>query len=144
MSTTERGDLGGLGLRGLPVLLRRHRTFLLYAVIGCSGVVLDLVLFLLLYNTAGLHEQLAAAVSTTAGITNNFLLNTFLNFRRRDGLLVRFLRFYAVGLLGIVLTATLLLVFSTGLRVDPNVVKVLSLPVIVIVQYTLNKRWSFG
>ncbi|MGH3797115.1 MAG: GtrA family protein [Pseudonocardiaceae bacterium] len=138
MSTAERGVLT------VSALLRKHRTFLLYAVIGCSGVLLDLVLFLLLYDIAGLHEQVATAISTTAGITNSFLLNTFLNFRMRDRLLVRFLRFYSVGLLGLALTATLLLVFCTLLGADPNVVKVFSLPMVAVLQYTLNKKWSFG
>lgn len=133
-------------LRGarLHALWSRHRTFLLYAAIGCSGVLLDLVLFLLLYNALGVHEIAATAISTTAGITNNFLLNSFVNFRKRDDMLRRFLRFYAVGVLGIGLTAALLAVFSTGLGVDPNVVKVVSLPVVLVLQFTLNKRWSFG
>lgn len=125
-------------------LWRRYRNFILYAVIGCSGVLLDLAGFLVLYNFVGLHELLATAISTTAGIVNNFLLNSWFNFRKRDGMLRRFLRFYTVGLAGIVLTAALLGVFSTGLGVDPNVVKVLALPLVVILQFTMNKRWSFG
>lgn len=139
MTTTEH-DPG----RPLAVVVRRYRTFLLYAVIGCSGVTLDLVLFLLLYNGIGLHEQVATAISTTAGITNNFLLNALLNFHKRDDLLTRFVRFYTVGLLGIGLVAGLLFVFSTLLAVDPNLVKVASLPVVVAFQYALNKKWSFG
>ncbi len=130
---------------GSPLALwRRHRTFLLYAVIGCSGITLDLVLFLVLYNVVGLHEQVATAISTTAGIGNNFLLNSYLNFRKQDHMLRRFLRFYAIGLLGIGLTVGLLAVFSTGLGIDPNIVKVVALPAVAVLQFTLNKRWSFG
>lgn len=133
------------GLRSAAIgRWHRHRHFVLYAVIGCSGVLLDLVLFLILYNLLDIHEQIATAMSTTAGIVNNFLLNSVLNFRKRDGMLRRFLRFYAVGLMGIGLTTALLGVFSTGLGVDPNIVKVLSLPPVVLFQFTLNKRWSFG
>jgi len=133
------------GLRSTAIgRWHRHRHFILYAAIGCSGVLLDLVLFLVLYNVLNVHEQIATAMSTTAGIVNNFLLNSFLNFRKRDGMLRRFLRFYTVGLMGIGLTTALLGVFSTGLGVDPNIVKVLSLPVVVLFQFTFNKRWSFG
>jgi putative flippase GtrA len=124
-------------------LWQQYRSFILYQLIGVSGVLLDLVLFLLLYNGLGVHEQLATVVSTSAGITNNFLLNSFLNFRKRDGMLRRFLRFYAVGLIGIGLVAVLLLVFHTWLGVDANVVKVVSLPVVAVLQFLLNKRWSF-
>ncbi|MDA3628687.1 GtrA family protein [Saccharopolyspora oryzae] len=120
------------------------RSLLRYAMIGASGVLLDYLLFLLLYNTFGLHEQVANAISTTAGITNNFVLNALFNFRKRDRILVRFLRFYAVGLAGIGLTFVLLQVFSGWLGIDPNLVKAASLPIVLIVQYTINKKWSFG
>ena len=125
-------------------LWQRHRHFFLYQLIGVSGVLLDLVLFLVLYNVVGLHEQIATAISTSAGITNNFLLNSFLNFRKRDGMLRRFARFYSVGLMGIALVAVLLLTFHTWLGVDANVVKVVSMPIVAVFQFFLNKRWSFG
>ncbi|MGI8309376.1 MULTISPECIES: GtrA family protein [Saccharopolyspora] len=120
------------------------RSLLRYALIGASGVLLDYLLFLLLFNAVGLHEQLANAISTTAGITNNFVLNTLFNFRKRDRILVRFLRFYAVGVAGIAWAFVLLQVFSGWLGIDPNLVKAGSLPVVLIFQYSINKKWSFG
>ena len=125
-------------------LWQRYRTFVLYQHIAVTGVLLDLVLFLVLYNVVGMHEQIATAISTSAGITNNFLLNSYLNFRKRDGMLRRFARFYSVGLLGIALVAVLLLVFHTWLGVDANIVKIASMLVVAVVQFFLNKRWSFG
>ncbi|RRO15155.1 GtrA family protein [Saccharopolyspora rhizosphaerae] len=120
------------------------RELLLYALIGGSGVLLDYLLFLLLFNVFGLHHQLANAISTTAGITNNFVLNSLFNFRKTDRIVVRFLRFYAVGIAGIGLTFLLLAVFSTWLGIDANLVKLASLPLVLLFQYTINKRWSFG
>ena len=114
-----------------------------YAAIGISGVCLDYVVFLLLFNAFGLHPQIANAISTTAGIVNNFVLNALLNFRKRDRILVRFLRFYAVGLTGIVLTVLLLKVFSGVLGIDANVVKGVSLPLVLLLQYSINRKWSF-
>ncbi|RZU33090.1 GtrA family protein [Blastococcus saxobsidens] len=139
MTTAERGHRDRLS-----ELWTRYRSFVLYQLIGVTGVLLDLVLFLVLYNVVGMHEQIATAISTSAGITNNFLLNSYLNFRKRDGMLRRFARFYSVGLLGIALVAVLLLVFHTWLGVDANIVKVASMPVVAVVQFFLNKRWSFG
>jgi putative flippase GtrA len=125
-------------------LWQQYRNFVLYQLIGVSGVLLDLVLFLVLYNVLGIHEQVATAISTSAGITNNFLLNSYLNFRKRDGMLRRFARFYSVGLLGIGLVAVLLLVFHSWLGVDANIVKIASMPVVAVLQFFLNKRWSFS
>ncbi len=130
---------------GTPVaeLWRRHRSFVLYQLIGASGALLDLLLFLALYNAVGMHEQIATAISTSVGIANNFLLNSYLNFRKRDGMLRRFVRFYTVGLLGLALVAVLLVVFHSWLGADANVVKVVSMPIVAVLQFLVNKRWSF-
>ena len=128
----------------LPELWARYRQFVLYQLIGASGVVLDLVIFLVLYNAVGMDAQLATVISTSVGIVNNFLLNSFLNFRRRDGMLRRFARFYSVGLLGIGLVALLLLVFHDWIGVDANIVKIASMPVVAVFQFFLNKKWSFA
>ncbi|MEU9325190.1 GtrA family protein [Streptomyces canus] len=115
-----------------------------YALIGGSGVALDLVVFLLLHNLTGMNEQLANALSTTLGIANNFVLNARFTFQRRDRLVVRFLRFYAVGLTGIALTNLLFLAFTDGLGIDANLVKAGSLPLVLALQFVLNRKWSFA
>lgn len=120
------------------------RSLVFYAVIGASGVLLDYLVFLLLFNVAGMHPQLANAIGTTTGITNNFVLNSLFNFRKTDRILVRFLRFYAVGIAGIVLTFVLLEVLSGLLGADPNLVKLASLPLVLLFQYAINRKWSFG
>ena len=115
-----------------------------YAAIGVLGVCLDYGLFVILFTAVGLHPQIANALSTSAGITNNFALNALFNFRRRDRLLVRFARFYAVGLSGIALTFVLLAVFATWLGLPANLVKAASLPLVLVLQYTINRKWSFA
>lgn len=123
---------------------RDLRQLITYALVGGSGVLLDLGAFLLLYNVAGLHEQLANVLSTSLGITNNFVLNALFTFGKRDRLLLRYLRFYSVGLTGIALTFVLLAVFSRGLGIDPNLVKAGSLPLVLGLQFVLNRKWSFA
>lgn len=130
--------------RQLPVQLwRRHRTLLLYGAIGCSGILLDLAVFAVLYNAVGLPAQVANAISLTAGITNSFLLNSFVNFRARDDLLRRFARFYLVGLTGMAMVVVALFVFGTLAGFDANIVKACSVPAVVAFQYWANSRWSF-
>lgn len=123
---------------------RDFRQLITYALVGGSGVLLDMGAFLLLYNVAGLHEQVANVFSTSLGITNNFVLNALFTFGKRDRLVLRYLRFYAVGLTGIALTFVLLAVFSRGLGVDPNLVKAGSLPLVLVFQFALNRKWSFA
>jgi len=123
---------------------RISRQLISYTLIGGSGVALDLLVFLLLHNVAGMNEQFANAISTTLGIANNFALNARFTFERRDRLVVRFLRFYAVGLTGIALTNLLFLAFTDGLGVDANLVKAGSLPLVLALQFVLNRKWSFA
>ncbi|MFD6274813.1 GtrA family protein [Streptomyces sp. NPDC060209] len=120
------------------------RQLISYALVGGSGVLLDLLAFLALFNWFGVHEQVANALSTTLGITNNFLLNARFTFHRRDRLLGRFLRFYAVGLTGTALTFALLWIFAGRLGADPNLVKCASLPFVLAMQFVLNRKWSFA
>jgi putative flippase GtrA len=120
------------------------RQLVRYTLIGGSGVALDMIVFLLLHNTAGLDEQWANVLSTTLGIANNFVLNALFTFERRDRLVVRFLRFYAVGLTGIALTYLLFLVFTNALGIDANLVKAGSLPLVLALQFVLNRKWSFA
>jgi putative flippase GtrA len=120
------------------------RQLVRYTVIGGSGVALDMVVFLLLHNWAGMNEQIANVLSTTLAITNNFILNALFTFERRDRLVMRFLRFYAVGLTGIVFTDLLFLVFTDALGIDANLVKAGSLPLVLALQFVLNRKWSFA
>ncbi|MBA8827488.1 putative flippase GtrA [Saccharopolyspora lacisalsi] len=141
MTTTDEPESDVPAMTRPPLVSKQ---LVLYALLGGFGVVLDYLLFLLLFNVAGLHEQLANAISISAGITSSFTLNTLFNFRKRDRLLTRFVRFYAVGMGGIALTFVLLAVFAGPVGLDPNLVKLGSLPLVLIFQYTLNKKWSFG
>ncbi|MDQ0763447.1 GtrA family protein [Streptomyces canus] len=127
-----------------PAPPRITRQLLRYTLIGGSGVAVDLVVFLLLHNLTGVNEQFANALSTTLGIVNNFALNARFTFERRDRLVVRFLRFYAVGLTGIALTNLLFLAFTDGLGIDANLVKAGSLPLVLALQFVLNRKWSFA
>jgi putative flippase GtrA len=133
---------------GLVSTSRRERfvsrSLIRYAIIGASGVLVDYGLFVLLFNIFGLHDQVSNVISTTAGIVNNFTLNTLLNFRKRDRIPLRFARFYAVGLGGIAVTFVLLRVFSGLLGINPNLVKAGSLPIVLLFQYSINRRWSFA
>lgn len=137
-------DTTAPGTTSAPARRRLSRQLLSYTLIGGSGVALDLVVFLLLHNAAGMDEQVANAISTTLGIANNFVLNARFTFERRDRLVVRFLRFYAVGLTGIALTNLLFLAFTDGLGIDANLIKAASLPLVLALQFVLNRKWSFA
>lgn len=124
-------------------LAGRFENFIKYCMIGVTGVTLDFIIFFLLYKKLGIHYQFANIISVSCGITNNFLLNAFFNFKVKDRLLFRYLQFYAVGMIGLSLSALILYVFIEKLRFEALTAKIMTIFVVVGIQYTLNKAFSF-
>lgn len=124
-------------------ILKRHKNFVIYCIIGVSGVTLDFTVFYLLNLLPGMHYQFANFISVSCGITNNFILNAFFNFKTRDKLLLRFLQFYAVGVVGIIISSFLLNLFIEIIGLKILITKLLIIFIVTIVQYTLNRTFSF-
>jgi putative flippase GtrA len=124
-------------------LLRKHSRFVKYSIIGVTGATLDFLLFALFVKVFGVYYLFANVISVTAGITNNFFLNAFFNFRKKDRLLNRFVKFYSVGLFGLLLSSALLYIAVEVLFISEIISKIIIIGVIVIVQYTLNKKFTF-
>lgn len=118
--------------------------FIFYAAIGLSGVALDYSLYAILYKIFGWNYIIASVASTSAGITNNFIWNSLLNFKTKDRLLRRFATFYAVGLLGLAVASALLYVQVESWNVSPLIAKLSTIILVLLLQYNLNKRYSFG
>ena len=127
----------------MTVFLKKYKSFIVYSIIGFSGVAIDFLSFLVLFNYFKLDKNVANIISTTLGITNNFFWNAFLNFKVTDKLLKRFLTFYGVGLIGLGITTIIFWIFVDILKLDANLVKACSIVIVVIAQYNLNKSLSF-
>lgn len=124
-------------------LAKERRPFIVYCLIGLTGVSLDYGIFLLLVNGLHVHYLVANAFSTTMGIVNNFAVNCRFNFKVRDRLMIRFLSFYGVGLAGLAMSSLLLYIGVTGLHLNPNATKAATLILVVVLQYNLNRFISF-
>lgn len=122
----------------------KRRQLVLYGLIGVTGIAIDIVVFLLLVNYFEVSPIVATVISTLCGITNNFLLNRSINFKKLDATFSRLVCFFSVGIAGALLSGVLLLVLSEVFSLDPNLVKLVSIPPIVVLQYFLNKQISFG
>ena len=96
-----------------------------YCIIGCSGAGLDFLLYSLL------------------GIVNNFFLNALLNFKTKDHLLLRLCSFYAVGLIGIGITAGLLYLLIECFSINAVIAKIITIFVVTAVQFILNRFVTF-
>ena len=133
---------------------------ILYAVIGCSGALIDMLIYKLLCSR-GVYYQYANLVSVHAGIFNNFIWNATVNYRVKKRHAVKFLRFYGVGLCGLGLSALLLYLLQGLLRLPDAInlaashvfagfhsgdmaVKALVVLFVVLAQFFINHYITFG
>ena len=120
----------------------RHRQLAKYFLIGGMASAIDLGLFLLLFHVVGTTPLVAHSVSVPTAVVFSFLLNARHNFNVNDYLMVRLLSFCVVCTVGYTAGyAVIELADLAGLGVSFG--KVLSLPVVFLLQYQLNSRITF-
>ena len=124
-------------------LWERYRSLILYGLIGLTGAFLDMFIFIVLTTKLDLFYQLSNLLSVTVGISNNFFWNARFNFKKWDSLLVRFLSFYMIGIIGLLISAGLLFIFVGLLHVPVVLSKVMTFIFVALCQFVLNKRISF-
>ncbi len=124
-------------------LLLRQRQFLLYCAIGAGGVSLDFGIYSWLVHNGLLDYQAANACGYASGTLLSFLLNARFNFRVTDKLAWRLAIFLGVALLGWLVSAGLLHLLIGGCGFNKYSSKLAVLVVVVLLQYNLNRVFSF-
>jgi len=128
-------------------LLRQKKEHLLHLIlyefigIGCAS--LDYAIFYLINNQLCLYYILANCISVSIAISLSFALNAFLNFRKKDHLLHRFLCFFGVGMLGLIFGSILLYIFIDIFHIQVLISKFISIFFVTAIQFILNKFFSF-
>lgn len=117
--------------------------FLLYCLCGGIGVATDYTIFHLAV-TGGMWYQAANGLSYLAGTLVSFSLNRLFTFKLRDRVLQRLAMFLAVAGVGFLASALLLWALVDLAHLDARLAKLITLPVVVVVQFSLNRRFSFN
>lgn len=139
----KQGNNKEIGLAtAMASMITRYRSLLLYGVIGGGAVLIDVSLFWLIDNTTSLNIALNNALSIFVAMVYSFLMNARFNFKTTDNLLPRFISFASVTTVGFVISTALLWILL-AMHVPSVVAKVLTLPVVFIVQFMLNSRLTF-
>lgn len=123
--------------------LRFYRRFAFYCAIGAGSATLDFLIYLLFLTQMNLHYEIANAIGYAGGTVSSFLLNAHFNFRTTNRLTARFLAFCGVAFLGWALSAVILYVTINDLDWDKYFAKLVTIGVVVLVQYNLNRLISF-
>ena len=111
------------------------KTFLKFAVVGGSGIIVNMLVFLILTNYTSIHHLVASAIATEIAILNNFTWNHIWTFKKRGemNILIRIAAFHGSRILGLIVTVAGLYVLSDllGLPMNPSYLVAIGLGVIV-------------
>jgi putative flippase GtrA len=119
-------------------------SFVRYAFVGCLGLVVDMGLFYVFYELLHVNYVLSNIVSSSVAVVHNFLLNTWITFKVKDKLFVRFLSFYSIALVGMALSSGMLALMIDVMHLNSMVSKAIAVFVVALLQYYVNKHWTFG
>jgi dolichol-phosphate mannosyltransferase len=128
------------------IRLQSSRTFLKFAIVGVSGVVVNLGTFSLLL-ALGVNKFIASPVAIEASIVTNFILNNFWTFRwrqTRDHVRIKGLKFNVVSLLALLISYSVFIVSAYLFPALPAVVhQALGIIPALFVNYFFNSYWTF-
>ena len=122
---------------------KRFRNLILYGIIGGFCAVLDFAVYTFLCYYEIMPYLWANIISIHIGIFTSFVLNRQLNFKVKDKTPQRFLSFYAVGLTGLGVSTLLLWSMVTVAGWNEIFCKLLTIIVVALVQFILNKYITF-
>jgi len=128
------------------IRFRSSRTFIKFALVGISGVVVNLGVFTALL-AAGVNKFAASPIAIEVSIITNFLLNNFWTFRWRKTtakVRVKGIKFNIVSILALAFSfgtfVALSLLFPT---IDPRIHQIIGIIPATFVNYFLNSYWTF-
>lgn len=93
--------------------------------------------------TFGLWYQLANVLGYLAGTLVSFFLNRKITFGVKNKLTQRLAIFLGVAALGFSASALMLWVMVDVISVDAKLAKLITLPMVVVIQFSLNRRITF-
>ena len=135
----------GLMLR-LGVQTEKLEEFLKFAVVGGSGVIINMGGFFLLTRYAGLKLEIASPIAIEVSILSNFFLNNMWTFRKRNtkvSFFNRLFRYHLVtGLAGLV-NYGILVLLARVFGINDLFANFIGITVGWVINFSLNSLWTW-
>ena len=135
----------GLRARANNALRQRHNweQLVKFCIVGASGYVVNLLVFVALLKGADFHYRAAATGSFLVAVTNNYLWNRFWTFRHRRGHFgAQGLRFLVVSVLVYIGNLAILTAF-VELGIGEVLAQAIAIVLVTPLNFVGNKLWSF-
>lgn len=116
--------------------------FFLYCLCGGIGVAADYSVYFAAL-TFGLWYQAANILGYLCGTVISFFLNRKITFAVHDRMGHRLAIFIGVAAIGFSASALMLWLLVDVIMINAKLAKLLTLPVVVVIQFSLNRRITF-
>ena len=127
--------------------LTGHKTFFKFAMVGVSGIAVNLGIFQLLLNS-GAHKFIASPIAIEASIIWNFLWNNYWTFAHRvmyGRKRIRGIKYNLVALLSLVVSYATFIALSVLLP-EASLIALQACGIVpaIMINYSLNSYWTFA
>jgi putative flippase GtrA len=145
--TVSRPTAAGIAATRVGRALRRSQNWLellKFSLVGASGYVVNLAVYVALLKGAGLHYLPAAACSFVVAVSNNYWWNRHWTFAHQKGhFAYQGARFFVVALIALGVNQLWLLVFLDWLGWGKIVSQAVAIVLVTPLNFLGNKLWSF-
>ncbi|MCL5411584.1 MAG: glycosyltransferase family 2 protein [Patescibacteria group bacterium] len=141
-------DIMEFMLNAWVIRFERSETFLKFAIVGTSGVVVNLFFLKFMYEGLSFDKNLASPLATELAVISNFIFNNYWTFSSRNRYLndrfpVKLLKFNLVSLVGIGLTSLIFWILSNSFGIYYLVAQSLGIVVVLFWNYFVNLNWTW-
>ena len=147
MESSTATAANGLSRARVAAGLRKRKNWeqlLKFCVVGASGYLVNLAVYWILLDGAGLHYLSAAVGSFLVAVANNYTLNRLWTFRHQRGdVAYQGMRFLIVSTLALLANLAVLDLLVTA-GVGEFVAQAIAIVLVTPVNFVGNKLWSFG
>ena len=120
------------------------RRFIRFAIVGGSGVLINMLALWLLHDLVGLGLTRSSIAATSLAIMNNFLLNNHWTFKATSIQSRRFAQFVVISLIGMLITAAILNILYNFFGVHYAPANLAGIMVATAWNFFANSRWTWG
>lgn len=129
------------------IRLNSSKTFIKFAIVGISGVFVNLGIFTVLFET-GMNKFIASPIAIELSIISNFLFNNFWTFtgrNNRDTFYLKGLKFNVVSIISLMVSYSTFVVLSLLFpHTMPQVHQAIGIIPATVFNYFLNAYWTFN
>jgi dolichol-phosphate mannosyltransferase len=133
-------------LRFMGIRPEKMKEFIKFAVVGGSGVFVNMGFFFVFTRYAGMRIEFASPIAIEISILSNFFLNNAWTFRRRDARATfwgRMLRYHLVTAVAGLINYLVLLFLANVVGIHDLLANLAGIALGMLINFFLNSLWTW-